>query len=134
MQPIQVIEEIWSGSQRDERQYDAAEPADIITVIERLNGKDRNLIVFDRNDRSLTIGGGANGQYVGNMAIGIDEAFYNLIDPAKPADGIIKLVVGGQSSAYPAREVVDKPTVIAAALYFAEHGDRSPDLIWEEQA
>jgi len=66
------------------------------------------------------------------LALATDDAFFTLIDPDKPEDECIDLVVGGQRGSYPLRQCVDKATVIQAALYFCQLGKPDPSLNWQD--
>jgi hypothetical protein len=131
---MQIIEESWDGARQHESERTATSTADVDTAIDRLDGARRNLVVLALPERSLSIGGGSGGRYVAHLTVGVDDAFYSIVDPQKSADATVDLMVGGQLSSFPARQCVDKAAVTEAARYFMEHdGAMSPAVPWEEQ-
>ena len=80
----------------------------------------------------LSIGGGNEGRYVADVAVNIDEEFYNLVDPGRREDETLRVVVGGQAGAYPARQCVDLDSVLEAGRCFAEGGKLSDSLSWKK--
>jgi Immunity protein Imm1 len=133
MQPLDVLEEVWSQGRRKEEESQAEEPQQLVEAIGRLDGVTRDLLIFALPSSSLSIGGGRDGIYVAHFAVGVDDAFYNLVNPNASRERLINVRVGGQLGAYSARQCVDREAVTTAALYFAEHGDMSSQLHWEKE-
>ena len=129
MQVVKIIEERYIGNRAEVTEQEYSDAAQVISAIGEINGKDCTSIAFSTNDETaFSVGGGEGNRYVAFLALATDDAFFTLIDPDKPEDECIDLVVGGQRGSYPLRQCVDKATVIQAALYFCQLGKPDPSL------
>ncbi|MBL0744213.1 Imm1 family immunity protein [Chryseolinea lacunae] len=101
-----------------------------------LDGKVHTQILIIPQDRSssILIGGGNNETYVLTFTVGSDEDFYNLVDLTKKGEQEIELVTGGQAGLFSDKYCADFNTILAAADYYVQHGERNPNLHWEKQA
>lgn len=90
-------------------------------------------IVPEDKKNSLLIGGGKNNTYVLTHTTGIDEEFFNLINPESDNNDEVELITGGQAAHFPSKYCITFPTVLAAVDFYVTHGDRDPSLAWEKQ-
>jgi len=107
-------------------------------MIRQLDGRAYTQVVLEGDGKALLIGGGNDGRYNVVLAVNIDEAFYNLLNPAACADTELantelKVVTGGQAGLFPTRQCVDLETTLKAAAVFFDTGKMAQDLVWERQ-
>jgi hypothetical protein len=104
-------------------------------AVERLNGRDRSLVLLDdRNGQCLMIGGGNDGRYVISFAINIDEEIYIAADGTQDRDTMLKVVCGGQSGIFSARNCMQQEAALEAAREFVETASRSSKVVWERSS
>ncbi|RQR28033.1 hypothetical protein DIE23_24980 [Burkholderia sp. Bp9143] len=133
MQVVKIIEERYIGSRSEVTEQVYGDAAQVISAVEKLNGKDRTSIAFLMSDEAtFSVGGGDGNQYVAFLAIDTDDTFFTLTDPDKSEHECVDLVVGGQRGSYPLRQCVDKAAVIQAALYFCQFAKPDPSLNWQD--
>ena len=134
MGDIRVLEDSWSDGCCEEREYPCESIGQITAAIERLDGKNHTSLIITRDDdRSLTIAGGNDGRYMVFVTVGVDEAFFNLVDPSKTTDKHVEVVVGGQAGEPSERQCVTRDMAIKAAMDFVTRGVMSEQLTWETQ-
>ena len=109
--------------------------ADVASAVHAMDGLTNTSITLGEPQEGIpvampymAIGGGA-GEYFVYVTFD-DTRFYILIN-SEAAQGIGKLVVGGQMGEFPLREIVDEVTVMKAVQTFFESGALNSDLKWE---
>ena len=123
--------DLWHGIACDEVCVGSPTQADVIQSIEALDAETKTALTLDREETSISVGGG-RGRYVVFMTVGDDEQFWNLLSESAET-GVIMINIGGQEGDYPVRQVVDKEQATRAAICFLESGRRDPALTWELQ-
>jgi hypothetical protein len=92
----------------------------VVDAVRRLDNKVFNDLYLEPDgsagDTWLCVGGGA-GRYLLSGAVS-DERFPTLVDPARPAEPVEALVVGGQEGSYPGNQVHDLKTALEAVRAF----------------
>ena len=130
-----IFQDDWVGVRSNDREFECVDVSQVVDAIDRLNGKNHTLVILTLDDGTMmNIGGGNDGLYVVHVAIDIDRELFNLVDPTKSPEAVVDVVAGGQAGEYPARQAVDKDTVIRAAREFAVNGTMSSELTWESQS
>jgi hypothetical protein len=83
----------------------------------------------------LAVGGGNEGHYsMISDLITPDDIFGSyFIDPSRPEQPWVELVVGGQGVGYPSFLIASLPTVLQAARYFLDTGELDPVFTWVEE-
>lgn len=107
----------------------------VLDAIKLINGSTITMVILQMDGKNFGVGGGTNGRFTGELAFGIDKAFYSLLSsegPATQKDKELDLVVGQQAVLVPKKAVLNRGTVLKAARFFAEYGDMCPDLYWEK--
>lgn len=108
--------------------------SDIETAIRRLNGHSCTLVCLGIGSAPvphMSIGGGANGQYI-VYATPDNATFYNLVNPHASV-GKCMLKAGGQVGDYELKFCADLADVLQAARTYAETGHADETLLWEKQ-
>jgi len=122
----------WKGAHKDDTEirlplWSAVEAA--IRALDNCNLNDVYLQPDETNPETyLAIGGGA-GRYIATGSVN-NERFPTLVDPQRPAEPKVLLVVGGQEGDYPANWIVDLPTALRAARSFYDAGGFARDVNW----
>ena len=94
-----------------------------------MNGKARTDVFLGSPEkrRYLAVSGANEGRYV--VAVQEPTEWYCLVDSEKGREDIF-VMVGGLPEYYPAAEVHDLETALAATAYYLETGERSPNFNW----
>lgn len=124
--------DLWDGVTCDEFLIESPTEAEVRQAIDALDAQTRTALTLDREEASLTVGGG-HGHYVVFVTVGDDQEFWNLISEPAESD-VIMINIGGQEGDYPARHVVDKEHATCAAICFLKSGRRDATQTWELQA
>ena len=129
-----IAEDNWSGNRNSAIEYECGNIEEVFTAIRNLNGRNKTEVqLLSDADRSMSISGGNEGRYITFLTIGVDDAFYNLVDLRRVAENMLDVVAGGQSGAFPAKQVLSLETVLDAARQFAQDGSMTGALTWERQ-
>ena len=122
--------ESWVRNMNQIREVMAPTLQQIEAAIRELDGETRNLLTLGTGSVAhMGIGGGPSSYIV--YATFDNDTFHNLIVPS--AEGVTRLVAGGQESEYPARLCVGIRQALAAARTFGAFGTLDPALSWETQ-
>src|SRR5438552_2128913 len=118
-----IVEDNWSGVHSDDVETECGNIDQVVAAVKKLNGRNKTSVYLQADGaKSLTVSGGTNGRYVAFVTIGVDDEFYNLVDPQQPPDQVLNLKAGGQLGAYSAKQCVGFETVLEAARQFALDG------------
>jgi hypothetical protein len=130
-----ITEDNWSGVHNREVEYDCHDLEQVVLAIEKLNGCDKTEVhLLSDAERTFSIGGGNNGRYVAFVTFGVDDEFYNLVDPKQPDGEQFDVVTGGQRGTFHAKQCVSLQAVLEAARQFAIDGTMSHALTWIRQS
>jgi hypothetical protein len=129
-----IVEDDWSGVRSGETECECNSIEQVIAAIKRLNGRNKTSVYLHGDgQRSLTVSGGNDGRYVAFVTIGVDDEFYNLIDPTRPDSEMLDVVTGGERGKYPASQCVALDAAVNAVRQFALDGSMSRSLTWQKQ-
>ena len=123
----------WQGPHLDQQVVPNPTLEQVEAAVVRLNNARFNDLYLEPEDAEpgkwLCVGGG-NGRYVLSGAEG-EERYPTLVDPARPAEPAVTLVVGGQEGMYPANRVHALDTALDALRDFWTTGRfESEALTW----
>jgi metal-dependent hydrolase (beta-lactamase superfamily II) len=122
----------WTGRGKHDTVIDRPTWQDIEAAIGALNNRNLNDLYLQPDGSNpetyLCIGGGA-GQYVVSGCVD-NEYFPTLVDPQRPSEPRVALVVGGQLSAFPSHSIVDLESALLAARSFYTTGGFGGDVHW----
>lgn len=128
-----IVEDDWIGVRSNHLEYECTSVEQVVAAIRKLNGQNKTTVVLQSSkNTSLTVSGGTEGRYCAFVTVGVDDAFYILVDPQQPEGVEYELVTGGQHVLLAARNCIDLETVLTAASQFALDGSLSPLSTWEK--
>jgi hypothetical protein len=118
-----------------EREYEAGDLSSglVADLVRSLDGIRHTLVTLSPGGEAhMAIGGDANRGLV--VYVTSDNTiFYNLRTSVNRHQGIVTLVAGGQPGDYDYRNVVTLEEALAAAVRYAETGERAESLPWDIQ-
>jgi putative NADH-flavin reductase len=103
-------------------------------AVARLDGRRRSLLslVDEAEPRVLLIGGGADGWYVAQLLVNIDQDCSRLVRAVSEPGERRRLVVGGQASWFRADECCTRAEIQSAVEAFIERRHLNENLRWEK--
>lgn len=127
-----IIEDQQAGNQCQSHEWSDPDLAQVLSALNRLDGKAFSSTMFFVNDDTLmSVGGGAAGLYVVFVAIDVDRSLLTLVTGHRSDESVVELVAGGQAGSYPRHQCVDKEMARQALVHFFTYGTVAPDLVWE---
>jgi hypothetical protein len=108
-------------------------PELIEELIADLDNEARTLVALDARGQScmMVIGGQDGRVRVNHIPENLDTMSRHLIDP-DGGDGTIRLKTNGKLTSYHLEHTVDKHIAVRALVDFAQYGDLSPELAWQD--
>lgn len=113
-----------------EHEVTTSDVAEVLRLIDALDGRKRTLVTTYLGDGHIAVGGDAVSGLVAYATLN-GETFHQLRSATTSADDEVAVVAGGQSGNYPRRLVVDAQAAKAAVRLFVLHGGLDPAQEWE---
>jgi hypothetical protein len=125
---------VWKGVHKDETEIRLPSWPEVEAAIRALDNYNLNDVYLQPHETNsetyLAIGGGGGG-YIATGSVD-NERFPTLVDPQRPSEPKVLLVVGGQEGDYPANWIIDLPTALRAARSFYDAGGFACDMNWTD--
>jgi hypothetical protein len=128
---MKLIYDLLSGVHNNGGEIDSPTWKTVASQIQALDGKNRTLVVLQRGQSSIMIGGGPD--YCICVVTLADGRMFNAADISKVPDKDVEIKAGGQFGEYPAKYAVHKNVATRAAEVFFQNGMVDTGLTWESE-
>jgi Immunity protein Imm1 len=133
MYVTKLITEDLSNPDNHDREVEHPRWEEIESAVRALDGKARTTVMLEAEGHDYMGISGGNGTYLvtGSRLHGGEGFVLNRPDAAEDAGTTVELNIGGQTSAFAARQIVDLAAALVASRTFAEDGTLDPSLVWK---